>query len=181
MAQELWRVIPGYENAYIVSSFGNVMSLPRARMQRGKMRMYSGKVLKPRITPNGYLKVTLYKDGVPKQESVHRLVMLAFVGPSDLQVNHIDEDKTNNHIDNLEYLSGYDNTRYTCSKPVESYDLETGATIKWYASASDVVEDGHDSGAVSNVCLNKKGYRSHHGMGWRFAYADDSRENRADS
>lgn len=181
MAQELWRNVPGYEGKYIVSNTGKVMSLPRTRMFQGKIRALPGRILKQSVTPNGYAKVTLLKNGVPSQVSVHRIVMLAFVGPSDLQVNHKDENKLNNNVENLEYLSGYDNTRYTCSKPVESYDLETGATIKWYASASDVVDDGHNSGAVSSVCLNKYGYRSHHGMGWRFANADDSREDRAGS
>lgn len=177
MAQELWRNIPGYEGMYIVSNFGNVMSLPRARMCHGTLRMYSGKLLKPRPVPNGYLKVTLYKDNVAKQESVHRLVMLAFAGPSDLQVNHKDEDKTNNHLDNLEYMTGFDNTRYTCCKPVESYDLKTGKTIKTYQSASDARADGYDAGAISSVCLNKYGCKSHHGVGWRFTDVKCSREN----
>ena len=179
MAQELWRSIPGYEGLYIVSNKGRVMSLPRARVHHGKSVMYSGKVLKLRNVPNGYLKVTLYKNGEAKQESVHRLVMLAFVGPSDLHVNHKDENKHNNNLDNLEYMTGSDNTRYSCSKPVESYDMETGEVVKRYTSASDVAADGHDSGAVSSVCLKKYGAKSHHGLGWRFADVERCGENRA--
>lgn len=171
MAHELWRNIPGFEGKYIVSNYGNVMSLPRLRDFKGEKRPLSGRVLIQHKTPNGYLKVTLFSDGIAHQMNVHRLVMLAFVGPSDMQVNHKDEDKTNNHLDNLEYMTGFENTRYTCSKPVESYDLETGETVKTYASASDTRADGHEPGAISSVCLKKYGCKSHHGLGWRFADA----------
>lgn len=172
MAHEVWRDVVGYEGLYIVSSFGNVMSLPHYRVKGGRKVLYSGKMMKQSMTPNGYMKVTLYKDGTAKQESVHRVVARAFIGESDLQVNHKNEVKTDNRIENLEYLSPEDNTRYTCCKSVESYDLETGETIKRYAGMVDAEQDGHDGGAISNVCLRKKGFLSHHGLGWRFTNAD---------
>ena len=183
MAQELWRNVPGYEGMYIVSDAGRVMSLPRTRLFKGKetKQILPGRILKQSMTPNGYMKVTLFKDGKATQTSVHRIVMLAFVGPSELQVNHKDEDKTNNHLDNLEYMTGLDNTRYTCCKPVESYDLDTGETIKKYQSASDTCVDGYDSGAVSSVCLKRYGYKSHHGVGWRYTDAKCSRKDRSGS
>lgn len=179
MAQELWRDVPGYEGKYIVSNTGKVISLPRTRTIKGKQRLLSGRVLKQSVTPNGYAKVTLFKDGRAAQTSVHRIVMLAFVGPSNLQVNHKDENKLNNNLDNLEYMTGFDNTRYTCSKPVESYDLETGETIRVYASASDTRADGYDPGAISSVCLKKYGYNSHHGVGWRFSSVEHCGEDSA--
>lgn len=179
MAQELWRDVPGYEGKYIVSSTGKVMSLPRTRTIKGRQRPLSGRVLKQSVTPNGYAKVTLFKDGRAAQTSVHRIVMLAFVGPSNLQVNHKDENKLNNNLDNLEYMTGFDNTRYTCSKPVESYDLETGETIRVYASASDTRADGYNPGAISSVCLRKYGYNSHHGVGWRFSSVEHCGEDSA--
>ena len=179
MTQELWRDIPGYEGMYIVSNTGKVMSLPRTRMFKGERRPLSGRMLKQSVTPNGYAKVTLFKNGQSKQVSVHRIVMLAFVGPSDLQVNHRDENKLNNNLDNLEYMSGLENTRYTCCKPVESYDLETGKTIKVYEGASDTRADGYAPGAVSSVCLKKYGYNSHHRVGWRFSSVEHCGEDSA--
>lgn len=175
--RELWRDVPGF-GGYIVSSYGQVMSLPRLRADGQPI---SGRILQQSITPNGYSKVTLFKEGIPNQISVHRLVMLAFVGPSDLQVNHKDENKTNNRLDNLEYLTGKDNTRYSCAEPVECYDLVTGITIKKYKAAADARQDGHNPGAISNVCLGKSGFRSHHGLGWRFADAKCCGENRTSS
>lgn len=169
MAHEVWRDVPGFEGLYIVSSEGNVMSLPRMAGRNGAIRNKSGAVLKQRTTPNGYLKVTLYKDGKPYQISVHRLVMLAFVGDSDLQVNHKDEDKTNNSLTNLEYLTGLENTRYSCCKPVECFNLETGETIKRYDAMCDAEVDGHDGGAISSACLGKHGFTHYHGVGWRYA------------
>lgn len=165
MQEEVWRDVVGYEGKYAVSNFGNVKSLPRRSSDN---RLLSGRILKPRKSPNGYLHVALYKDNVSTQINVHRLVMRAFVGPSDLQVNHKDEDKTNNRLDNLEYMTGYDNTRYSCSKPVESYDIKTGETVKAYMSISDVAVDGYSPTAVSGVCLKKYGYKSHRGLGWRY-------------
>lgn len=172
MAHEVWRDVVGYEGLYIVSNLGNIMSLPRFREKAGQKVYYCGRMLKQAITPNGYTKVTLFKDGTPKQTSVHRVVAQAFLGDSDLEVNHKNEIKTDNSVENLEYLSQRDNTRYTHCKPVESYDLETGETVKRYKGMVDAERDGHDGGAISNVCLRKKGFQSHHGLGWRFTSAD---------
>jgi hypothetical protein len=169
MAQEVWRDVVGFEGLYIVSDHGNVMSLPRITGRNGAQRNRNGRMLTKTMTPNGYLKVTLYKAGKTYQINIHRLVMRAFVGPSELQVNHKDEDKTNNCLDNLEYMTGLENTRYSCCKPVECYDLETGEIIKRYGATCDAEVDGHDQGGVSSACLGKPGFEHYHGFGWRFA------------
>lgn len=95
---EIWTDIPGYEGLYRVSNYGHVMSCHG-----------SGRLLKPIPKNNGYLCVNLYQNQVMKQNLVHRLVMLAFVGPSELQVNHRDGDKTNNNLANLEYVTPQQN------------------------------------------------------------------------
>ena len=99
---EIWKDIAGYENKYQVSNYGRVRNI------YGK-----GKILKPWMNDNGYLLVTLSKDGIRKKYRVHRLVAQAFIpNPDNLEtVDHIDSNKTNNHIDNLQWLSGIDNTR----------------------------------------------------------------------
>lgn len=173
MTHEEWRDVVGYEGIYQVSNLGNVRSLDRIDCANPP-RHRKGSVLKQRKCPNGYLKVTLYKDKTPKQINVHRLVIETFVGASNLQVNHKNEDKSDNRLSNLEYMTGRDNTRYSCCKPVESYDLRTGKAIKKYDGMVDAERDGHDGGAISNVCLRKKGFLSHHGMGWRFQSQEDA-------
>lgn len=95
---ELWKDIPGYEGFYEVSNFGRIKSLH-----------LKPKILNPKAMSNRYKRVSLSVGGVKKQYSVHRLVMLAFVGDSDLQVNHIDGNKDNNELSNLEYCTSKEN------------------------------------------------------------------------
>ncbi len=104
---EIWKSIEGYEGLYEVSNLGNVRSLNWHLT--GTIR-----VLKPRQNGYGYLSVILYKNGKMKKFYVHRLVASAFLpNPQNLpQVNHKDENKTNNSIENLEWCSCKDNINF---------------------------------------------------------------------
>ena len=101
---EIWKDIPDYEGLYQVSTLGNVKSL-----KRGKERL-----LKPSKTNNGYMFVTLYKNTKHKIFKVHRLVAMTFLeNPNNLScVNHKDENKDNNHVDNLEFCTHEYNNNY---------------------------------------------------------------------
>lgn len=90
---ERWMPIVGFENAYEVSDIGRVRSLKR------------NKIITPEVTAKGYLRVSLYADGRCRHKKVHRLVLSAFDGVSDLQVDHRDDDKANNRLDNLRYCT----------------------------------------------------------------------------
>lgn len=191
MAQEVWRDVVGFEGRYIVSNMGNVMSLPRVRVIKRNGSTYQsracGCTLNQSVDKYGYLYVHI--GG--KNRKVHRLVMDAFVGPSDLTVNHKDENKANNCLDNLEYLSVADNLRYGTgmnrrmvsaqrrAKAVCQIEPKTMETIKTYPSLVSVEQYGFCSQAVGKVCLGKR--PMHKGYIWRYANADDSRENRAGS
>lgn len=98
---ELWKFIEGYPN-YQVSNTGKVFSIK------------SNRLLKPRMNERGYLKVSLTHNGKPRQYKIHRLVAAAFIpNPYNLpQVNHMDEDKTNNCVDNLEWCDNKYNHNY---------------------------------------------------------------------
>lgn len=98
--KEVWKDVVGYEGAYIVSNHGRVKSIPR-RNRRTEL------VLSQYISSSGYAMTGLSLDGVFKNRPVHRLVAEAFIpNPLDLpEVNHIDGDKTNNALDNLEWCS----------------------------------------------------------------------------
>lgn len=104
---EEWRPVVGYEGLYEVSNTGKVKSLFRYK-----------KVLKPSITRNGYCIAELFKNKTGKMMSVHRLVAMAFVpNPNNLpQVNHIDENKCNNCVENLEWCSAKYNMNFGTSK-----------------------------------------------------------------
>lgn len=113
----------GYEGLYAITSCGKVWSYK------------SKKFLKPRKTIDGYLLVNLYKNGKQKTYYVHRLVSEAYIpNPDNLpQVNHKNEDKTINHVNNLEWISVKNNINYgtrteraaaATSKPVYCVELD---------------------------------------------------------
>ena len=99
---EEWKEIPGYEGLYEVSNTGNVKSLIK------------NNIIKGFINKKGYIQVSLSKNGIIKKFSVHRLVAQAFLqNPYNLpQVNHRDEDKINNNVDNLEWCDAKYNNNY---------------------------------------------------------------------
>jgi hypothetical protein len=98
--QELWKDVPGYEGLYQVSSCGRIM--------RG------GRIRKPKKDHAGYLVVAFCKNGIEKEWKVHRLVALAFLRNPERKrvVNHIDGDKQNNWVENLEWATHSENIRH---------------------------------------------------------------------
>lgn len=102
--KEEWRDIRGYEGIYQVSNLGNVKSLPRTLPHaRYGTRTYKGKRRALRFDDDGYLSVTLCRSGTVKGFRVHRLVADAFIGEcaEDMVVMHIDDNPSNNQVDNL--------------------------------------------------------------------------------
>ena len=100
--KEIWRDVKGYEGVYQVSSFGRVK------------RVKTNRVLKGCKDNRGYLRVNLSKDSVTSTNTLHRLVAEAFITNQENKpdVNHIDEDKTNNSINNLEWSTRKENCNY---------------------------------------------------------------------
>lgn len=96
--------IEGYEGDYQISNYGNVRSLKKAPFL----------ILKPMVATNGYLVACLWKNNIQRKHCIHRLVANAFLpNPENLdEVNHIDEDKTNNRVDNLEWCTHKYNMNY---------------------------------------------------------------------
>lgn len=107
--EEIWKKIKGHET-YEVSNLGRVKSL-----KYGKER-----ILKPVINNHGYAFVNLY-SGSGKVKTIHRLVAAAFLGESELQVNHKDGEKLNNALDNLEYVSNRDNVAHFHKSKSDGY------------------------------------------------------------
>ena len=165
---EVWRPVVGYEGFYEISTFGRIKSLPRTT-PGGIRKIYINK-------HNGYCYICLSKNGERTQYRVHRLVMNAFVGEcSDKQINHINGDKTDNRLKNLEYCTASENLIHafrhnlvnkTWSKKV--INLDTGIVFESATEAAESV-GCHKANSVIRAC---KGVRSHY-RNAHFAYYDD--------
>lgn len=163
---ELWRDIQGYEGLYQVSNYGRVRSLERVIMRsNGKSQPIGKKILRFATDKDGYLIASLRKGGIKRMKKVHRLVAEAFIpNPQNLpQVNHKDENKSNNNVDNLEWCTASYNINYGTRKEkvssrerkeVFQYSLD-GELVKIWVSIAECGNNGYSSGAVSQCCNNK--------------------------
>lgn len=102
---EIWKDIEGYESLYQVSDQGRVKSVERYRKNHSKTQIVHEKIKSSRKDPQGYLMVDLYKNNKAKTIRVHRLVAMAFIHNEFEKetVNHIDGNKENNKVCNLEW------------------------------------------------------------------------------
>lgn len=156
---EVWKDVAEYEGFYQVSNKGNVRSVER-RDSRGCRRR--GRVLKPGYDGSGYPQVNMYQNGKLKTKKVHRLVADAFIpNPKGfLEVNHKNENKTNNELSNLEWCTREYNINHgtliersaqTRSKKVKAVNTKTGDVVI-FSSTTEVGHKGYNQGNVSRAC-----------------------------
>ena len=174
MKEERWLPVVGYEGLYEVSSLGRVKSLNYHRT--GKEQL-----LKHKKSGSGYFQVQLWKNGKDKWMLVHRLVAEAFIpNPYNLQfVNHKDENKLNNCVENLEwcdakYNNNYGNRNERISAKLTNHEkkskpvlcVETGIV---YPSAREAGRcTGANNSHIIECCKGKK-YKTTKGFHWQYA------------
>lgn len=172
--EEIWKDIEGYKGLYQISNLGRIYSIK------------TNKIRKFYKTSKGYLRVSLCLNGKNKNFLIHQLVAKAFLpNPENkLQVNHIDGIKTNNRVNNLEWVTNYENIVHAeinglrknsiqnlinnnnrKKRKVIQYDLE-GKIIKKYNSIFETKEYGFRIGDVCRVCKRKR--KTHLGYIWRY-------------
>lgn len=175
--QEIWKDIKGYEELYQVSNMGRIKSLKRKAKNKNGYRITNEKIIKPVLTSTcKYYTVGLCKNKKRKILLVHRLVAQAFIpNPNNYkEVNHKDENKQNNNVNNLEWCNHQYNMHYgKClkmisinqhRKKINQYDLE-GNFIKQWESVSDIKKELN----ITNIASCCKGrYKQCNGYIWKY-------------
>lgn len=176
---EEWRDIAGYEGLYQVSNMGRVRSLDRYVPHKTfGTKFCKGVTMRTHQTNAGYLAVNLSKENKYTTFDVHRIVAQAFIkNPDGLpEVNHKDENKHNNAVDNLEWCDSYYNAIYgtklerqkeKMSRPIIQYD-KSGNPLKEYDSATQAEKEisGKLTGAISK-CINGRS-KTAYGYIWKY-------------
>lgn len=178
---EFWKDIEDYQGSYQVSNSGRVKSLDRyIKSGKGK-RLKKGQILKGCVTNRGYVNQRLWKDNKLKNVLEHRLVAQAFIpNPDNLpEVNHIDGNKTNNHVDNLEWVTSSKNQKHAFKTGLNSVK-KSKVTEEIFNKIVVEIENG---GKIKNVldkynCTNRV-YNYRKKNGYRYSTKEQN-ENKRD-
>ena len=173
---EEWKDVVGFEGYYQISNLGNIRGLDRkVKSSRSKsgFRTVKSRKIKTHIDKYGYVSVRLRKEGKTKAFTIHRLVALAFIpNPNNFpSINHIDENKLNNNVQNLEWCTVRYNNLYNGrqnrinlkqqlnnknSKPVQQYSLN-GELINEFISIRDAArKTGINRSSIKKYCSDSK-------------------------
>ena len=171
---EIWKDIKGYEGLYQVSNLGRVKSLDRiVHCKNGTIKFCKGMIL--HTFKNNYLFVRLSKDSTYKTKYIHKLVAQAFIpNPDDLpEINHKDENKLNNDINNLEwctiaYNNAYGTRTERTRKRVYQLDLNKNIIKLWDGIGIASRELDIPSQQISQCCNGTKYRKTAGGYIWQY-------------
>lgn len=155
MEKEIWKDLPGYPGQEI-SSYGRLYGKKYKKMR------------KQQVDKDGYYVTGLSVDNKLQFRRINRLVAEAFIpNPDNLPfVNHKDEDKKNNHIENLEWCTGKQNRRYSLDTGVVQLTMD-GEFVQEFETITDAgAKYGIPISHIQDCCANKKHYKSYQGYQW---------------
>ena len=185
MDKEIWKDIKGYEGLYQISNLGRVKNTKRNIIR------------KPTLCKNGYLYVDLWKENKRSKKTIHRLVAEHFLENNNnyTDINHIDGNKQNNILINLEFCNrSYNlkeayrlklrkivkpmlnkkNSLCPTSKKVNQYNLQNNFIKQWESTMEVERQLGIKHTHISGCCLNKKNCKTAGGYIWKYAEVVDS-------
>lgn len=112
--EEIWKDIPGYEGLYQACTTGEIRSVPHYTISSsGKKRFFEGKHIIPQKATSGYYHVVLHKNGKKTTRLLNRIILITFKGyKTGCDANHLDENPSNNSLDNLEWTTRKENCNY---------------------------------------------------------------------
>lgn len=182
---EEWRPIRDYEGLYEVSNLGRVRSLDKVTIDNiGRKQYFKGCIMKLQCDRDGYLYVSLTKEGCKKKFKIHRLVAEAFIPNPDNKptVDHINTIRTDNTVANLKWTTNKENSNnvltrkhisksllgenHPLSKKIVQLSLD-GELIKiWNSMGEAEREKGFCKTSISKVCIGKQ--KQHKGYKWMY-------------
>ena len=176
--EEIWRDIEGFKGYYQVSNFGKIKSLFRYVRVKNGFRSVPEKILKPKIDKDGYLRVVLQTDRKSKYLLVHRIVADAFIeNPNNFpHINHKNENKSDNRVENLEWCSEQYNCNYgnrnkklseSKYKAINQYSLNGNFIREWESGVRIEKETGFNHKNISACCRGVR--KTAYGYIWKFA------------
>lgn len=157
---EQWVPVHGLESFYEVSSDGQIRRIGRVA------GAVVGRVIRQSTNKAGYKRVGLWANGECRLLYVHRIVAASFLGPSELDVNHINGDKSDNRIANLEYVTKSQNMRHAADV-IKTISGPSAPLAKLSVSDVEELRAIHRSGVSAYAIARRFGI--HHSTAWRIA------------
>ena len=188
--KEEWKTIPDWD-LYEISNLGRLRGKDRIVNNHGGPYVRKSKLLKPAKDKYGYYTFCFNQNGKKKNIKIHRLVAECFIPNPENKpcVNHIDNNPSNNRVDNLELCTHQENTDWMITqgrfdrtpewldnlhksqestyKAVKGTNIATGETL-YFNKLNSVNEMGFQPSCVCNCCSNKNGITQHHGYTWEY-------------